>query len=160
MRILGLVLVVGAVLSLMMPGTSVVLIVTSLVTIIVFAFGALLFSGTNIRTMLVSVFAGGVQADVLTAAARGWAQARTYVLAAGGLSLASGVAATLSDIVRSCVGMAEGGWAPSIACAGLAEALKGTVGTLGLLFVAVALAYGICLPLQRRLEDRADETAK
>ena len=140
MRIVGLILV------LLIPwlgmGTSSLFIdPPSTIPILGFTIGALLLSGAGIPRMFAAVFSSRATPDELKAAIHGWAQARTYAVAAGfiGVIIAGGVLLVNMDDP--------------------ADIGPGVVLAFLPLLYGIILGYGIFLPLQSRLEDRVRDLA-
>ena len=89
--------------------------------------------------MFKAIFSGQATPQELLAAARGWARARIYIVAAGIIGVFIGAAL----ILQSLDDPSKIGPAVSVC---LLTSLYG-----------VTLGYSIFLPLQHRLEDRAEE---
>ena len=136
MRIIGLVLLL-ALLALAMGDLTVFIDIPSLLIDLGFTIGALIFARAGIFTMFSAAFAASATGEQLQAAARGWDQARRYALAAGFVGTLIGGVIMLKNIDE-----------PSAIGPGLAIAI------LTMLY-GLVLGYGVCLPMQSRLEDRA-----
>ncbi len=168
MRIIGLIIVLGVGLSggaLVESRLSYFPIIISLFLrpvgiVIVFSLGALLLGRTSIPTMFKVVFSREVTGEELTTGAAAWARARTYTMTAGWIGVSGGLLLTVRGLIITFRGIAESGWAPTIMSAGLSMALTPTMVGLQFLFCAVLLAYGIYMPLQRRLEDRIGQASE
>ena len=140
MRLVGLALLIA--LLLLATGEYIHAFVDVASAIIVLAFlgGALLFARAPVATMFRASFAAAATPEQLGAGARGWAQARTYCVAGGIIGTLIGaiiMLINLDDIQAIGPGLAMG----------LLTILYGLI-----------LGYGVCLPMQMRLEDRARET--
>ena len=144
MRILGLILsILIIVLGIYNGGTLGSFIdIPSLIVVIFIPIGCLLLAGASIGAMFKAVFSANATAEELKAAARGWGQARRYVVAAGWIGFLVGVIIMGNHLDN-----------PKALPEGLATALI-TV------FYATVLAYAVFLPLQSRLEDRIQEQAE
>lgn len=143
MRILGVILV------LLVPaagtaGKSVFFDPRSTIPILGFTIGALLLSGAGIPRMLGAVFSSRATPQDLMAAIHGWAQARVYAVVAGfiGVMVAGGV--LLTELAEPHMSDPA-----SVGVAVLSAFMP--------LLYGVLLGYGIFLPLQSRLEDRAQQ---
>jgi len=138
MRIVGLVILL-ALLALAMGDLTLFVDIPSLIFVPGFTIGALIFARAGIPNMFGAAFAAEATCDQLKAAARGWGQARTYSVASGFIGTLMGfviIGQNFDDI---------GALGPGLA--------------LGIMtvFYGLVLGYGICLPMQSRLEDRARE---
>ncbi len=144
MRILGLILpLVVLVLGMVNGGTVWNFIdFPSFIVILFPTIGTLIFARAGIPTMFKAVVSATATVDELNAAARGWAQARTYIIAFGGIGSLIGFVtiARWEKLPEHLHGLA-----PGIATTTLP------------VFWALILAYVIFLPLQCRLEDRVRE---
>ena len=137
MRIVGFIGVLAVVLLAM--GKPVFLDVHCIEIVFGFIISALLLAGVSIPNMFKAIFSGQATPQELLAAARGWAQARIYAVAAGIIGGLIGAVLTLVNLDE----FTELG--PRVALC-LLTTLYGVI-----------LGYGIFLPLQHRLEDRALE---
>jgi len=99
----------------------------------------LLLAGVSIPNRFKAIFSGQATPQELLAAARGWAQARIYAVAAGILGTFIGAVLMLQQMDE----MDQ--LAPAVAVSLLTS------------IYGVIMGYGIFLPLQHRLEDRARE---
>ena len=104
--------------------------------------GMLLLGGSNLPVMIKSVLSSNASPEELRAGISGWQQARVYYLAAGIACVLAGVVIVLKNIDN-----------PAAIGPGLAVALLGTL-------YALILGFGIALPLQAQLEDRAGAPAE
>jgi flagellar motor component MotA len=136
MRIIGLVITL-AMLALAMGDLAVFIDTASALIVFGITIGGLIFAKAGILNMFSASFAADASRENLQAAARGWAQAKIYANASGVIGTMTGFVIMLQNIDD----MAAIG-------SGLAIAI------LTILY-GLILAYGICLPMQMRLEDRA-----
>ena len=154
MRLVGLFIVLYITLSLPVSRIYWTSRIFPCFVVLVFSVGALLLGRSSIPTMVRAVFSGKATDEELTSASEDWDRARTYAMAAGCIGALAGLLHTVQGLVSSFEGVAERGLMPTVLCAGVAESLGGTLAAVSFLFFAVLLAYGIMLPLQKRLEDR------
>ena len=137
MRIVGLIIVLTIVL-LAMANPILFFNVPSVLCIFGITIGALLLAGVSIPNMFKATFSGQATPQELLAAARGWARARIYAVVAAIIGTFIGAVLILKNLDDpSKIG-------PAVA-----------VGLLTVLYAGIC--YGIFLPLQHRLEDRARE---
>ena len=138
MRIIGLVILL-ALLAVAMGDLTMFIDIPSALIVLGFTIGALIFARAGIPNMFGAAFDAGATAEQLQAAARGWTQARTY-------SVASGIIGTMVGFVIVLKNLDDiGAIGPGLAIAIIT------------VFYGLVLGYGICLPMQSRLEDRARE---
>ena len=136
MRIIGLVITLALIL-LAMGDVTTFIDIPSALFVIGLTVGGLIFSGAGIPNMFSASFSVDATNEELLAAARAWAQARSYLLASGFLDTLIGAVIMLKNMDDpAAIG-------PEVALA-LLTVLYGLV-----------LCYGVCLPQQSRLEDRA-----
>ncbi len=135
MRILGLIIII-ALLALGMGSITPFIDLPSALVVLGFTIGALIFSGAGIANMFSISFAANADAKHLAAAARGWAQARSYSIASGFIGTLLGFVIMLKNI-------------DDLAAIGPGLAICILTMLYGLI-----IAYGICLPVQSNLEDR------
>jgi len=139
MRIVGLLIVLTIVLIAM--GNPIVFFnVPSIICTVGIPIGALLLAGVSIPNLFKAIFSGQATPQELLAAAQGWAQARVYIVAAGIIGAIIGAILIFANIGEDLTGLG-----PAVA-----------VDLITILY-GVTLGYGIFLPLQHRLEDRARE---
>ena len=138
MRIVGLV-ILFALLALAMGDLTSFIDIPSLILVPGFTIGALIFARAGIPNMFSAAFAAEATSDQLQAAARGWGQARTYFVASGFIGTMIGFVIILKNLDDI------GAIGPGLALAIIT------------VFYGLVLGYGICLPMQSRLEDRARE---
>jgi len=136
MRIVGFIGILAVVVLAM--GNIVFLNVDSVLIDLGFTIAALLLAGVSIPNMFKAIFSGQATPQELLAAARGWARARIYIVVAGIIGTFIGAVLTLVNLDE----FTELG--PRVAVCLLC------------LFYGV-ICYGIFLPVQHRLEDRARE---
>ena len=113
--------------------------ITSACIVLLGTLGMLLVGGGDIPRMFGAVFSNEATPEELRTGLDGWKLARNSSLASGGVAAMAGVIIMLKGIAD-----------PAAIGPGMALAL------LGMLY-AMVVGYGICLPLQVRLEDRAGE---
>lgn len=140
MRIVGLVLIL-ALNAVAMGDLTVFIDIPSLIIVLGFPIGALIFARAGIPSMFGAAFDADASRVQLEAAARGWAQARTYAVVSGLIGTVIGFVIILKNL-------------DDLSAVGPGAAL----GILTVLY-GLILGYGICLPMQARLEDRAREAA-
>lgn len=136
MRIIGLVILI-VFLAIAMGDLTPFFDIPSVLIIFGFTIGALIFSGTGIPNMFSASFSADARRENLKAAARGWGQAKKYAVASGVIGTMIGwviMLKNLDDMAAVGPGMA--------------------IAILTILY-GLVLGYGICLPMQMRLEDRA-----
>ncbi len=113
----------------------------SILIVIGFTLGALLLSRTGVGNMFSAVLSDAATRQQLQSAADAWRQARTYIMAGGWLGMLIGgviMARNMTDY----------------------SSLGPGLGIMVLtLFWAILLGYGVFMPLQKRLEDRAATAA-
>ena len=141
MPILGLIMIlVIIVLGTYMGGTPIYFTdIPSVIVVCGLTIGALLLSRAGIGTMLKSAFSANLSDEEVNAAADSWAQARTYVLAAGWIGFLVG----LIHILNTTKLLEQ----PKFIPLGVATAL------ITVLY-ALILSYLIFLPIERRLRRR------
>ena len=140
MRIIGLVLLI-AIVIIAMGDPSLFVDIPSFIIVLGFPIGALIFAGASIPNMFSASFSAEATREQLERAARDWGQACTYAVASGVIGTFIGgiiLLANLDDI---------GAIGPGAAL-GILTILHGLI-----------LGYGVCTPMQKRLEDRAREAA-
>ena len=140
-RIIGFVFFITLIL-LAMGDPIIFLDISSLSIALLGALGMLLLGGSNIPVMFKAVFSGDATPEELRAGISGWQRARACLLAAGVTCVLIGLIIILKNIGD-----------PALIGPGMALALLGS-------FYALVLGFGICLPLQARLEDRAGASAE
>ena len=141
MAVLGLILALGMVLTWIGGNVSLFPDPPSSLGVVAFTVGVVLLGKGDIGTMFSAVFGDAGKED-LERAARGWALAKTGAMAAGWLGVLVGGVIMLANN-RS----------------GLDSWLDGGAILILTLFWGALLGYGIFLPLQRRLEERAREAS-
>lgn len=137
MRIVGLFVIAAVLMAGIGANITFMFDPPSMIIICGMTLGGLMVSGAGLGNMFGTLFAAQASAEDLAAAARAWAQARVYAVAAGGIGVVIGtiiMARNMDD--WSALG-------PGLSIC-LLTVLYGLV-----------LGYGVFLPLQRRLEDRA-----
>lgn len=137
MPVIGLIIILTAMMVGIGSNLPIFLDIPSLLIVVLFTVGALIMSRAGIVNMFGAVFSGEASKVQLEMAAAAWKLARTYIMAAGWLTVLVGgaiMAKNMDDY--SMLG-------PGLAIMVLA------------VFWAGLLGYGIFLPLQKRLEDRA-----
>ncbi len=102
--------------------------------------GIVLVGGGDIAKMFGTVFSSAATPDDLRTGSSGWQLARRA-------GLITGAAAAIAGLIIMLKGLDD----PAAIGPGMALALLG-------IFYAMVLGYGICLPLQVRLADRAGES--
>jgi hypothetical protein len=140
MRIIGLVLLITITL-IAMGDPRLFVDIPSFILVLGFPIAALLFAGAGIGNMFGASFSADATREQLERAARDWGQACTYAVVSGVIGTFIGgiiILANLDDI---------GAIGPGAAL-GILTILHGLI-----------LGYGVCLPMQKRLEDRAREAA-
>ena len=136
MRVIGLVLLL-AFLAIAAGDLLPFFDIPSVLIIFGFTIGALIFAGVGIPNMFSASFSADATRENLQTAARGWAQAKSYAVASGIIGTMMGwiiMLKNLDDMAAVGPGMA--------------------ISILTILY-GLVLGYGICLPMQMRLEDRA-----
>jgi flagellar motor component MotA len=139
MRIIGLLIVVVLMGLAMGNEVSIFIDIPSALIVLGFTLGALIFARAGIPNMFAASFSAEATKEQLQAAARGWAQARTYLVASGFIGVLIGGVIMLKNMDD-----------PAAIGPGAAIAII-------TIFYGLLLAYGLCLPMQARLEDRARE---
>ena len=143
MRIIGLAIALGLIIVAAGDVSAFVDIPSALI-VVGLPLGCLIFSRAGIANMFGASFAADATREGLESAAGGWAQAKTYFIGAGFIGTLIGFAIMGKNIdVKSVDDIS--GIGPGFALA-----------VLTMLYGLIA-AYGICLPMQKRLEDRARE---
>jgi len=138
MRIVGFIAIV-VLLTMATQAKVIFFNLSSILIVIGFTIAALLLAGVSIPNMFKAIFSGQATPQELLAGARGWARARIYIVVAGIIGTFIGALLTLENLDA----FTELG--PRVAVCLLC------------LFYGVIMGYGIFLPLQHRLEDRARE---
>ena len=104
--------------------------------------GGLLLSGNKIGKMFVAIFSSSASKEEIESAAIGWRLARQLFIASGAIGTVIGFILILNNLDD-----------PAAIGPGAAIALIAP-------FYGLILGYGICLPLQYKLEERARNTDK
>lgn len=139
MRIIGLVILL-ALLAVAMGDLTVFIDIPSALITLGFTIGALIFARAGIPNMFGAAFAAEATGEQLQAAARGWDQARRYAVASGYIGALIGAVIMLKN-------------PDDIGAIGPGAAI-----TILTILYGLVLGYGICLPMQSRLEDRTRES--
>ena len=137
LRIIGLIIFITSIMVGIGSNIQTFIDPPSLLIILGGTIGMLLLGGSSIGNMFSAVFSSDATPDQLNAAARGWGLARRY-------SVASGIIGTVIGAVIMLK------YFDDMAALGPGAAIC----ILTILY-SVILGYGIYLPLQSRLEDRA-----
>ena len=142
MRIIGLAIALALVA--LAAGELVAFIdVPSALVVFGLTLGGLIFSRAGIVNMFSASFAADDSGEELDSAARGWAQAKSYVIAAGFIGTIIGMVIMLKNVSVDEMSVLGPGTALAV---------------LTILYGLIT-AYCVCLPMQKRLEDRAHELA-
>jgi hypothetical protein len=141
MRIIGLVITL-AVVGVAAGNISAFIDIPSAIIVLGMSGGCLIFSRAGLVNMFSASFSATATADEVSAAARGWAQAKSY-------AIASGIIGTMiGSIIMLKLMEGTEGLAPGAALAALT------------ILYSLILGYGVCLPMQSRLEDRARDLTR
>ena len=141
MAVLGLILAVGFIMVGIGGNLQRFVDIPSILIVVGFTVGVVLLGKGSIGTMFSAVFGEAGKED-LEKAARGWALAKTGAMAAGWLGI----------LIGGVIMLANNG-------SGLDSWLAGGAILILTLFWGALLGYGIFLPLQCRLEERAREAS-
>jgi flagellar motor component MotA len=136
MRVIGLIITLTLI-AVGMGDLTAFIDIPSALIVFGLTIGGLIFAKAGIPNMFSASFAADATRENLQAAARGWAQAKSYANASGVIGTMIGwviMLKNLDDIGAIGPGMA--------------------IAILTILY-GLVVAYGICLPMQMRLEDRA-----
>jgi len=124
----------GDVTSFIDPASGIIVFVGTL--------GMLLIGGGSIPQMFGAVFSSEATPEELRASIEGWRLARNSSLVAGTVAMIAGLITMMKNIDD-----------PAAIGPGMALALLGTM-------YAIVLGYGVCLPLQAGLKERAGEAGE
>ena len=140
MRIIGLIAIFTLIL-LAMGDVTIFIDIPCVLIVLGGTIAMLLWAGASIRFMFKAVFSRNATLEELQAAIKGWRLARVFTIAAG-------IMGTLIGYVLMLKNMDD----PAAIGPGMALALLTT-------FYGIVLSFAICLPLQARLQERAEEAS-
>jgi len=140
MRIIGLIAIL-TVIPLAMGDVTIFFDLPCVLIVLGGTIGMLLWAGASIGSMFKAVFSGNATLEELQTGVQGWRLARVFTIAAGVMGTLIGYTLMLKEMDD-----------PAAIGPGMAMALLTT-------FYGIVLSFAICLPLQARLQERAEETS-
>jgi len=140
MRIIGLIAILTLIL-LAMGDVTLFFNMPSVLIVLGGTIGMLLWAGASIGSMFKAVFSGNATLEELQAGVNGWRLARVFTIAAGVMGTVIGLILMLHKMDD-----------PAAIGPAMAVAMLTT-------FYGIVLSFAICLPLQARLQERAEEAS-